>query len=144
MEKFKFLVTVNLILVKDNQILLARRTNTGFFDGSYEGPAGHVDGKETIRQAMSREAMEEVGVAIKPEDLSVVHVMHRFGEKNERIEFFLTAKAWEGEPTIKEPEECDDLSWFPINSLPENMVPKTKYAIEQYLTGNIYSEFDWK
>jgi 8-oxo-dGTP diphosphatase len=144
MEKFKFLATVNILLIKDEKILLTRRANTGYFDGSYECPSGHIDGKETVRQSAIREAMEEIGVAISLEDLSVVHVTHRYGEKNERFEFYLLVKKWTGEPMLKEPEECDDLQWFSLDSLPENMVPKTKSGIEEYLKGNIYSEYDWK
>ena len=144
MERFKFLAVVNILLIKNKEILLARRFNTGFHDGDYELPSGHIDGNEPVRKAAAREVFEELGVKIKIEDLSVVHVMHRFGEKNERIEFFLVAESWEGEPTNAEPEVCDNVQWFPINQLPENMIPKAKFGIEQFLCGTIFSEFDWK
>lgn len=144
MERFKFLAVVNIILIKNNEILLARRYNTGFHDGDYELPSGHIDGNEPVRKAAAREAFEELGVKISIDDLSVVHVMHRYGEKNERIEFFLTAKEWEGEPANAEPEVCDEVQWFPVSQLPENMIPKAKFGIEQFLVGNTFSEFDWK
>lgn len=143
MERFQLLVTVNILLIKDSKILLARRANTGFYDGYYECPSGHIDGKETIRKAAVRELMEEVGVIAKVEDLKVVHVVHRYGEKNERVEFYLVAEKWEGEPSIKEFDKCDDVAWFSLDKFPENMVPKTKAAIDSYLAGEIYSEFDW-
>lgn len=143
MERFQLLVTVNILLIKDSKILLARRANTGFYDGYYECPSGHIDGKETIRKAATRELMEEVGVIAKVEDLKVVHVVHRYGEKNERVEFYLVAEKWEGEPSIKEFDKCDDVAWFSLDKFPENMVPKTKAAIDSYLAGEIYSEFDW-
>jgi len=144
MERFSFLGVVNILLIKGNKILLTRRFNTGYHDGDYEVPSGHIDGKEPVTKAAAREAFEEIGVTIKKEDLTVVHVMHRFGEKNERVEFYLIAKEWQGEPAIKEADKCDDLKWFPISELPTNMIPKTKFAIEQYLAGKTFSEFDWK
>ena len=144
MDRFTFLATVNIFLIKEGKILLIRRANTGFFDGSYEAPAGHIDGGEPVRKAAAREALEEVGVSINPEDLHVVHVMHRYGQKAERIEFFLTAEKWEGEPENREPDKCDDIAWFPLNSLPENMVPKSHHALEQYLKGETFSEYDWE
>ena len=144
MDRFTFLATVNIFLIKENKILLIRRANTGFFDGSYEAPAGHIDGGEPVRKAAAREALEEVGVSVNPEDLKVVHVMHRYGQKAERIEFFLVAEKWEGEPENKEPEKCDDMAWFSLDELPENMVPKSRYALEQYLKGDIFSEYDWE
>lgn len=143
MERFNLLATVNIFLIKNKEIFLIRRANTGFFDGSYEAPGGHIDGGEPVRKAAAREAMEEVGVLIDPEDLKVVHVMHRYGQK-ERIEFFLVASKWKGEPENKELDKADHADWFLFDSLPENMVPKTKYAMEQYRMGNIFSEYDWK
>ena len=144
MDRFTFLATVNIFLIKENNILLIRRANTGFFDGNYEAPAGHIDGGEPVRKAAAREALEEVGVSIEPEDLKVVHVMHRYGQKAERIEFFLVAGKWQGEPENKEPDKCDDIGWFSLDSLPVNMVPKSEHALEQYLKGEIFSEYDWQ
>ncbi len=143
MEHFTFLAAVNLVLIRDERILLARRFNTGWFDGSYELPSGHMDGGETVRAAAVREASEELGIVITQENLEVVHVMHRFGAKAERIEFFLTAVAWEGEPKVMEPDECDDVRWFPLRSLPENMIPKSKAGLEHVLQGTTFSEFDF-
>ncbi len=42
-----------------------------------------------------------------------------------------------------EPNKCDDLQWFPINTLPENTIPYIKQAIERAYAGVIYSEFCW-
>lgn len=91
---------------------------------------------------MVREAGEEVGVIVNPENLKLVHVMHRRSEE-ERVDFFFTAKSWKGIPKIMEPNKCDDLKWFSLDNLPDNMVPYVKKAIENYLNGVIYSEFGW-
>lgn len=143
MEKFTYLVVVNILLIKDDQILLTRRFNTGFNDGMYEPPSGHADGNETIIEASIREAKEEIGIEIEPNDLKIVHVMHRFGKK-ERIEFFVEASEWKGDPKICEPDECDDMKWFPINFLPENIIPKSKAGIELSIQKVMYSEFGWE
>lgn len=144
MEKFKFFASVNLILIKNGKILLSRRKNTNFFPDHYEGPAGKVDGGETLRQAICRETLEEVGLFIKEEDLSLVHIIHRFSEFGEYFEFYFFTDKYEGQPEIKEPDLCDDVGWFDINYLPENMVPKTKEALDGYKNGKIYSEFGWE
>lgn len=143
MEKFTYLAVVNILLLKEGKVLLARRFNTGYHDGDYEVPSGHMDGGETVRTAAAREALEEIGVTIEPDDLKVTHVMHRFGKNYERIEFFLVASVWEGEPEVREPEECDDLQWFALDKLPQNMIPKSKFGLEQSLAGVTFSEFDW-
>ena len=134
-----------MILQKDNQILLLRRYNTGYEDGNYSLPAGHVDGSESFTQAMIREAYEEAGVKLNSKNIEVVHVQHRCCENfiNERVDVFVKASNWEGELKNKEPHRCDDLSWFDINNLPENIIPCVRYAIENILKNNFYSEHGW-
>lgn len=105
-ERFKLIPTSHLVLIKDGKILLLRRFNTGWMDGNYSVVAGHLDGGETFIQAMIREANEEAGIQIKPEDLEVIHVVHRNGGTgNERVDVFIKAKKWEGEPKNIEPLE---------------------------------------
>ncbi len=139
-ERFKITPSVYLILIKDNKILLSRRHNTGYFDGNYSFPAGHLDGNETLKQAMVRETKEEIDVLLVPVDLELVHTMNRRIPDNERVDFFFTAKKWQGEPKIMESDKCDDLSWFESNNLPKNIIPYIKQAIDSFLNNIIYSE----
>src|SRR5512145_1221015 len=117
-----FPVAVHLFFLRNDHILLLRRFNTGYEDGKYSVVAGHVDAGETVTQAAIREAMEEAGVVLRPEDLQVVHVMNR-KSNDERVDFFVHVKAWGGEITNAEPDKCDDLAWFPLDALPVNMIP---------------------
>lgn len=143
-ERFKQIATSHLFLIKNNKILLLRRFNTGYEDGKYSVPAGHLESNETARQTMVREVKEEVGTGIEIQDLELVHVMHRNETNEERIDFFFTAKKWEGEPKIMEPNKCDDLRWFDVNNLPDNIVPYIKQAIECFSNNTFYSERGWK
>jgi 8-oxo-dGTP diphosphatase len=139
-ERHYLRVAVYLILIKDNKILLLRRFNTGWRDGFYTLPAGHFDGAETIAEAMSREAAEEIGVKVKPENLQVVHVVHQVMDK-EYIDFYLVAKEWEGEPKLMEKDKCDDLNWFSLDNLPERLLPNVKEALLNYQKDITYSEY---
>jgi 8-oxo-dGTP diphosphatase len=138
-QRFKLVSAVHLFLITDQRILLARRFQTGFADGLYSVPAGHLDGGETPRQAMIREAQEEVCVKINEKDLEFAHVMHRITDR-ESTDFFFFCRRWQGEPTIGEPDKCDDLSWFDLNNLPENTVPYIRVAIEQSMAHQMYGE----
>lgn len=129
-----------LVLLDGGRILLARRFNTGYGDGNYSMIAGHLDGDETFMECIVREAKEEADVDVKPEDLEVVHVMHRKVHGNERIDVFIAAKEWSGRPKIMEPDKCDDMGWFRIDSLPKNTIPYVKQAIECIRNKKIYSE----
>jgi 8-oxo-dGTP diphosphatase len=139
----RFPVAVHLFFLRDEQILLLRRFNTGYEDGNYSVVAGHVDAGETVTQAAIREANEEVGVVLEPADLQIVHVMNR-KSKDERVDFFIAITHWEGEVINNEPNKCDEVSWVPIDSLPANTIPYVKHAIENYQAGVYYSEFGWQ
>lgn len=134
-------VAVNLILIKDRKALLLRRFNTGWHDGDYSVVAGHVDGGETIANAAVREAKEEAGLDIQEEDFRVVHVQHRINPQTEYIDFAVTADRWDGEPTNLEPEKCDDLSWHPLDQLPENTIPYIRLVFENIQKGVPFSEW---
>jgi len=142
-RRFKLIPTSHLILVDKGRILLLRRFNTGYEDGSYSVVAGHLDGNETFIQAINREAREEAGIEIRPEDLEVVHVMHRRGPNEERIDFFIRAQKWNGQLKIMELNKCDDLRWFDLDNLPENIIPYVGQAINCLTKKVFYSERGW-
>lgn len=141
-EYFKFVSAVHLFFIKDGKILLLRRFNTGYEDGNYSVPAGHIDGNERATKAMSREAMEETGITISEDKLKMIHVMHRKSTE-ERIDFFFEVNQWQGEPKIMEKDKCDDLSWFSIEQLPQNIVLYVRVGIENYRNKILFSEFGW-
>jgi ADP-ribose pyrophosphatase YjhB (NUDIX family) len=144
-DRFKVIIAVHLFLRQDNKILLMRRFNTGYEDGNYSVPAGHIDGGETITNAMIREAKEELTIHIEHDDLKVVHIMHRNADDWERIDFFLECKKWEGDIQIGEPDKCDNLEWIDdLDSLPENTIPYIRSAIEHYREDQHFSEFNWE
>ena len=139
----KFPVTVHLWFFRENQILLSRRFNTGYADGQYSVPAGHLDGGETVMDAAAREAAEEVGVNIEPSDMTFSTVMHRMegDQEDERVDFFVHVHQWQGEPFNAEPEKCDDLRWVDFRDLPVNLVPYVRQALENHMAGIPFDEF---
>lgn len=131
------------ILERDGQILLARRCNTGYADGLYQMPSGHVEADEYPVEAAAREAKEEVGVDIAVRDLEFVHASYRINKVDgagDYVDFFFKTNKWSGEPTNQEPEKCDELAWFSIHKLPENTVPVIKEVIAYIRDGKPFSE----
>jgi 8-oxo-dGTP pyrophosphatase MutT (NUDIX family) len=138
----KFPVTVHLFFFRADQILLLRRFNTGFRDGEYSVPAGHLDGGETVQAAAIREAQEETGVRIETGDIVFSSVMHR-NEGDERVDFFVNVTKWQGEPVNTEPGKCDELLWASVDALPENTIPYVRRAILNHRRGIKFDEFGW-
>lgn len=132
-----------LILLGKGKVLLSRRHNTGYEDGKYSFPAGHIEDNESLTAGGAREFFEEIGVRIKPNDLHLVHVMHR-RENDIRMDFFFTAKIDNQTPINREPEKCDDLRCFSLANLPKNTIPYIRHAIECYRKKISYSEFGWE
>jgi ADP-ribose pyrophosphatase YjhB (NUDIX family) len=124
MMRARFPATVHLFFLHDNKILLLRRFNTGFRDGEYSVPAGHLDGGETVAER----------------NMTFSTVMHRI-EDDERVDFFVQVHEWEGEPFNAEPDKCDDVRWVNINTLPENMVPYVRQALGNHLHNVPFDEY---
>lgn len=139
----RYPIAVHLFFLRENLILLLRRFNTGYEDGNYSVPAGHVEIGETVTRAAVREAMEEVGVIINPGDMQIVHVMNRKSE-DERIDFFVSLRRWVGEAVNAEPEKCDEIQWVQLGELPQNTIPYVRHALECFQSGKYYSEFGWE
>ena len=137
-----FPVTVHLLFFREDQVLLLRRFNTGYADGQYSVPAGHLDGGETVLAAARREGLEETGVHIEAGDVVFSSVVHR-RDGDERVDFFVHVHKWQGEPANTEPDKCDELRWVDVNELPDNVIPYVKKAIQNHLTGIPFNEFGW-
>jgi 8-oxo-dGTP diphosphatase len=137
-----FPVTVHLLFFREEQVLLLRRFNTGYADGQYSIPAGHLDGGETVIAAAAREGEEETGVLISAGDIVFSSVVHR-KDGDERVDFFVHVLHWQGEPANTEPDKCDELRWVNVRELPDNVIPYVKKAIQNHLAGIPFHEFGW-
>jgi ADP-ribose pyrophosphatase YjhB (NUDIX family) len=142
-ERFKMIASGYLMLIRGGKILLSRRFQTGYEDGKYSLPAGHIEDNETFTDGTCREIREEIGIALKPSDLRLVHVMHR-KHFDIRMDFFFTTNKKGLKPKNFEPHKSDDVAWFPLTKLPNNTVPYIRAAIANYRKKIIYSEFGWE
>lgn len=134
---------VNLILLDNEKVLLLFRNNTGFEDGTFGVVGGHMDGNETARETIIREAQEEVNIQLNPEELKLVGTIHRKLIHCEFIDLFFASQSWLGSLTNKEPEKHSYYKWVEINELPTNTMPLVKTAINNYLNGKSYDELGW-
>lgn len=129
-----FYGAVHILFFKNDELLLLKRKNTGFEDGKWSVVAGRIDGNEEVKSAAIREAKEEAGVDIDPSDLEVTGVTHRrnsSGSGSEWIDFYLTVRVWNGEIANMEPHKCEELRWFPLSGLPDDMIEYVRVAVSE-------------
>lgn len=140
-ERYCSKLVTDLMLTREKngkkEILLSLRKNTGYRDGEYELPGGHVDAGEDLMHSMVREAKEELLIDIKEEDLKIIHILHHY--TGDRVNFILTTDVYEGIPSIGEPDQCQKLEWFSIDDLPKNTMKKIKKSIEKINSNIFYS-----
>ncbi|MGY2314684.1 NUDIX hydrolase [Pseudomonas sp. SDO5522_S412] len=141
--RYQLSVSVFVMLIRDGEICMLRRCGTGWMDGSFSIPAGGLDAGETLAAAAIREANEEVGVQISPENLHYAHTLHSKTEGRTWLGHFFQATEWEGIPTLCEPEKHSDLQWCPITVLPAETIPYVRQAIQCVIAQNLYSEYGW-
>ncbi len=129
----QFLAASFVLFLKDNKILLLLRQNTGYMDGFYGLPAGHVDAGETPIDAAVREAKEEVNINILPKDIELIDIVQAdavFERGGDYFNFFFKADKWQGDPKNMEPEKCASLEWFDLNNLPDNLLEHVALVLQ--------------
>ena len=135
-------IDLHLVLLRDGHVLMGRRRNTVFAAGKYHVPAGRLEAGETIVDGIIREAREETGIALSPDDIDLVHVIHLRG-KSDRLSLFFTADRWSGEIENREPEKCAGWEWLPVAGLPDDTVPYARQAIADIVAGRRLGLFGW-
>lgn len=141
-ERYKAIVDVHMFLLRDGKVLLGRRQNTGYHDGDFHLHAGHLEADETLVDALVREAGEELGIEVHRDEARLAYILHHYS-KGGRIGVFFSVPSWSGELRNMEPDKCSALEWFDINTLPSNMVPYAKFALQDFAKGESFGMYGW-
>lgn len=142
-ERNKLPISVQLILEKENKILLMKRKNTGYEDGKYSLPGGHVKANEEIRKALIREAKEEIGIDLDIKDMEFYKVMNRkVSKQQEYIDFIFKTKHWTGEITNEESDKCEEIIWVNKKEIPKNTLSFISQMLEN--DKSTYLPYNWE
>lgn len=142
-EKF-YPISVCLILIEDGQILLQKRKNTGYADGLYGLSTGKIHPpNESATQGLIREAKEELGIHLEASWLEFTSAIHGKSHGREGIALFFKISRYEGIIQNKEPDKCDHLKFFHLETLPKELIPYMRCGIENTLNGVSFAEYGW-
>lgn len=140
-----------LILTREQdgrrEVLLQRRRGTGFMDDWWAcGAAGHVEAGESATEAVIGEAHEELGIEIAAQDVTPVTMLQRHSltrlPVEQRADLFFACDRWRGEPTVREPAKSAGIEWFPLDDLPERLVPHERQVLTAYARGDVPAYLD--
>lgn len=96
-------------------ILFMQRNGTGFADGRYQLPAGHLEPGESIVSALARELLEELTICVQESDMRVVHTSHRIAPDREYFDVYIDVAKYSGVIKIWEPHKCSDLTYLDLS-----------------------------
>ena len=141
MSKKKILPTTLLLVIKNNQILLACKKR-GFGIGKYNGVGGKLEPGESVEQGMIRETFEEIGIV--PTNYTLRGVIN-FDEYYKGEPVIETTHIYVASDYNYEPQETDEMKpfWFDLDKIPyDNMFPDDKFWLPKIIAGeNVIGEF---
>lgn len=146
-ERYKCSIIVDLMLTRYNkengkkEVLVSLRKNTGYNDGQYELPGGHVEKDEDLLQAMTREAKEELNIDLNVKNLKIAHILHHY--KGNRLKFIIATDEYIGNLKIGEPDKCERLEWVSLDDLPSNFDERAKKVLVEIKNGVFYDNSDF-
>ncbi|MGI8888382.1 MAG: NUDIX hydrolase [Nocardioidaceae bacterium] len=140
-SRFQLVPAAYVLILRDDQVLLQLRANTGYMDDHWAAAAaGHVEAGESVFEAAIREAREELGVTIDAADLQPECAMHRTHGNSraidQRVDFFFSCRNWRGTPKLLETMAAD-LRWFELSALPPNVVPHERAVLDGLQEGPV-------
>lgn len=144
MARYTSCVDLHLVLRDPSgHVLLGQRQNSGWADGLFGLPSGHLEDGESATSGAAREAEEETGVLIKAGDLRLAHVMHHRTDSG-RVSLFFEASCWSGEIVNVEPDRCTGWEFLDPAALSgDAVVPYVAAALRHIAAEDIYSEGGW-
>lgn len=124
-------IGVGVMVWNGDRLLLGRRISR-HRENSWQFPGGHLEFGETVEGCARREVAEEAGI-------SIANIRHR-GFSNDvfidagrhYVTLFVSADYVSGEPTVMEPDKCEQWRWFQWGQLPEPLFAPIRSFLKQH------------
>jgi len=140
-QGYKCTIVTDLLLIRKNKktkkeeclLYLKKR------DKTYQLPGGHVEEGLDLENTIIKQTKEQVNLIIDKKDLEIKHIMYYC--KGNKIYFVFQSNKFNGKINNNKPEEYDDIRWFELDNLPENMPIKLKKTMNEIKDNILYSEY---
>tara|TARA_X000000950_G_scaffold286417_1_gene395247 strand:+ start:18944 stop:19420 length:477 start_codon:yes stop_codon:yes gene_type:complete len=127
-------IYVHIALLRRDQVFLLRRNRTGFLDGFFCLPGGHLEKDENPAQGALRECREECGIVPSQSPELLAALRFQF-DSREGLNFIYRCFLQESDPQPfnAEPHLHDRVDFFPVDNLPAE-IPGWLRALAQPLS----------
>jgi len=122
-----------LIYNPEGKILLGlRKSQHG--NGTWCPPGGHLEYGESFEVAAAREALEETGMVLDKNDITVCGVTNDLFEESGKhyVTVIMKTSKFKGTPTVAEPDKCAEWRWFAKDNLPDNLFLPIRNFLNKY------------
>ena len=145
MEKKKPGIGVGVMILKNNKVLLGKRHHDPekadselHGESAWTMPGGKLEFGETLKNAAQREVVEETGININKNNLSLISLTDDIIEDAHFVTIGFLYENPEQEPRVMEPDEIVEWQWFDLNNLPEKIFFPSAKVLKNYLAKKIY------
>jgi len=121
-------VAVGVLTNASGRVLIARRGADLHQGGLWEFPGGKVEPGEDVRQALTRELLEELGIRVEASE-PLLTVEHDYGDRRVALDIQRVSD-WQGEPRG---QESQPLAWVLPSGLDDYEFPEANRAIVERL-----------
>jgi 8-oxo-dGTP diphosphatase len=136
-------VDVCLVLVSPTgEVLFRQRPHPNCRDGLWDLPCCQLEAGESVLAALIRHARETIGVTIDEENAQFAHIMHSSSDGGRLVLFFVVQR-WAGKATNLEPDAYSEVGWFPLSTLPYDLVSSCRAALEWIVIRYYFSLYGW-
>jgi 8-oxo-dGTP diphosphatase len=128
-------VGVQILVLSGSRVLFVRRA-CGYGRGTWSLPGGHLELNETIAECAERELLEETGLIA--EELTLVAVSDPRADANNHMQVCMNAVTWSGRPRVNDPVEVDDIGFYHVEDVVDNLFQPSRDLISKICGHRIY------
>lgn len=123
-------------------LLIKRSSKAKAWPNFWAFPWWKVDNDEFFTETAQREIFEEIGISFSRKNISKETIIMHRSVVGTKIIYFGLVKDWAGIPEILEKNLASDIAWFPLDWLPEPIIPHHKEALDCLKNNITYHEFN--
>ncbi len=145
MEPKKMGIGFGVMMLRDGKVLLGQRhvdpakaSSLMNGEGTWTMPGGKLDFGEGFEVGAVREVMEETGITITTDDVSVISLTNDIVPTAHFATVGLLCTNSVGDAQVMEPDEITKWEWFNLNNLPEPLFEPSRKILKNYQDGVFY------